>query len=83
MRDSPIGLINKFHMSKLTFYLSAKVAHIEVLSTYYNIVFSETTKPSDSNFHMTTTYDGIAKMYANCFGHMANMGTTLIYGKTL
>ena len=70
-------------MSMLTFDLSAKVAHIEIPSTYLNIVFSETTKPIELNFHMTTPYDGIAKMYANCFGHMAKMASTLIYGKTL
>ena len=31
--------INKFQISRLTFDLSAKVAHIGVPSTYLNIVF--------------------------------------------
>ena len=32
-------------MSRLTFDISAKVAHVGVPSTYQNIVFSETTRP--------------------------------------
>ena len=49
--------INKFQRSRLTFDLSAKVAHIGVPSTYLNIVFSETTRPIELKFHMTTPYD--------------------------
>ena len=41
----------------LTFDLSAKVAHIGVPLTYLNIVFSETTKPIELKFHMTTPYN--------------------------
>ena len=47
--------------ARLTFDLSAKVAHIGVPSTYLNIVFSETTRPMEIKFHMTTPYDWLAK----------------------
>ena len=42
--------INKFQRSRLTFALSAKVAHIVVPSIYQNIVFSQTIGPIESNF---------------------------------
>ena len=45
--------INRFHRLRLTFDLSAKVAHIGVPSTYLNIVFSETTKPNELKFHIS------------------------------
>ena len=76
--------INKFQRSRLTFDLIAKVAHIRVPSNYLNIVFSvfsETTKPMEIKFHMTTTYDWLAKICTNCNGHMTKMGTKPIYGK--
>ena len=73
--------INKFQRSRLTFDLSAKVAHIGVPLTYQNIVFSETTWPIEIKFHMTTPYDWLAKIYTNCYGHMTKMATTPIYGK--
>ena len=66
--------INKFQRSRLTFDLSAKVAH----SAYLNIVISETTKPIGLTFHMSTPYDWLVKMCTNCYGHMA---ATPIYGK--
>ena len=74
--------INKFQRSRLTFDLSAKVAHIGVPSTYQNKVFSETTLPIEIKFHMTTPYDWLA-IYTNCYGHMTKMATTPIYGKAL
>ena len=73
--------INKCQRSRLTFDLSTKVAHIRVSSTYYNIVFSETTWPIETKFHMTTPYDWLAKTYTNCYGHMTDMATIPIYGK--
>ena len=73
--------INKFQRSRLTFDLSAKVAHIGVPSTYLNIVFSETTRPIELKFHMTTPYDWLAKICTNCFGHMTKMATMPIYSK--
>ena len=30
-------------------------------------------------FHMTTSYDWLAKIYINCYGHMTKMATTPIY----
>ena len=45
------------------------------------MVFSETTRPIDLNFHIETPYDRLAKISANCFGHMAMMTTMPIYGK--
>ena len=73
--------INKFQRSKLTFDLSAKVAHIGVPSTDLNIVFSETTRPMKLKFHKTTPYDWLAKICTNCNGHMTRMATKPIYGK--
>ena len=75
--------INKVQRSRLTFDLSAKVAHIGVPSTYLNIVFSETTLSIETKFHMTTPYDWLAKTYTNCYGHTTKMPTMPIYGKTL
>ena len=73
--------INKFHLSRLIFDLSAKVAYIGVPSTYQNIVFSDNTWPIETKFHMTTPYDWVAKTYTNGFGHMTYMTTMPIYGK--
>ena len=73
--------INKFQRSKLTFDLSAKVAHIGVPSTNLNIVFLETIRPMEIKFHMTTPYDWLAKVCTNCYGHMNKMVTKPIYGK--
>ena len=73
--------INKFQRSRLTFDFSAKVAHIGVPSTYYNKVFSRTTRPIELKFHMKTPYVRLAKICTNCTGHMTKMATTLIYGK--
>ena len=30
---------------------------------------------------MTTPYEGLAKTYINCYGHMTNVATRPIYGK--
>ena len=59
--------INKFHRSRLTFDLSAKVAH----SVYLNIVFSETNSPIEFKFHMTTPYDWLVKICTN-YGHRSH-----------
>ena len=42
------------------------------------MVFSETTWPIETKFHMATPYDWLAKTYTNCYGHMTIMP---IYGK--
>ena len=49
---------------------------------YIKTVFSETTWPIELKFHMKTPYDMLAKIYANCSGHMTKMAATSIYGKT-
>ena len=37
--------------------------------------------PIELKFHMKTSYEWLAKIYANCTGHMTKMATTPIYGK--
>ena len=73
--------INKFQRSRLTFALSAKVAHIVVTSIYLNIVFSQTIGPIELKFHVKTPYDKSAKFFTKYFGHMTKMAATPIYGK--
>ena len=73
--------INKFQRSRLTFALSAKVAHIVVPSIYQNIVFSQTIGPIELKFHVKTPYDKSVKIYTKYFGHMTKMAATPIYGK--
>ena len=46
-----------------------------------NIVFSETIGPIELKFNMKTPYNKLAKIYANCFGHMTKMADMSIYGK--
>ena len=75
--------INEFQRSRLTFALSAKVAHILVPSIYVNIVFSQTVGPIELKFHVKTPYDKSAKIYTKHFGHMTKMAATPIYGKNL
>ena len=71
--------INMFQRSRLTFDLSAKVAHIRVPSIYENIFFSETFRPIEFEFHMETTYDKLTKIYTHFFGDMTKMGDIIIY----
>ena len=73
--------INKFQRSRLTFALSAKVAHIVVPSIYLNLVFSQTIGTIELKFHVKTPYDKWAKIYTKHFGHMTKMAATPIYGK--
>ena len=73
--------INKFQRSRLTFALSAKVAHIVVPSIYKNIVFSQTVGSIELKFHVKTSYDKSTKLYTKCVGHMTKRATTPIYGK--
>ena len=71
--------INKFQRSRLTFYFSAKVAHIGVPSTHRNIVSSEASRPIELKFHMKTPNDWLAKIYTNYTGHMTKMDTMLVF----
>ena len=73
--------INKFQRSRLTFVLSAKVAHIVVQSIYSNLVFSQIIGPIEFKFHVKTPYDKIAKIYSKHLGHMTKMAAMPIYGK--
>ena len=73
--------INKFQKSRLTFDLSASVAHIGVPSIYLNIVFSQAIGPIELKFHVKTPYDKLATICAKYFGHMTKMTATPIYGK--
>ena len=73
--------LNKFQRSRLTFDLSAWVAHIGVPTIYCNIVFSQTIDPIELKFYVKTPYDKLAKIYTKYFGHMTKMATTPIYGK--
>ena len=75
--------INKFQRSRLTFALSAKVAHIVVPSIYQKVVFSQTIGPIELKFHVKTPYDKSTKIYTKYFGHMTKMVATPIYGKNL
>ena len=73
--------INKIQRSRLTFDLSASVAHIGVPSIFQNIVFSQTIGPINLKFHVKTPYDRLVKIYIKHFGHMTKMAATPIYGK--
>ena len=75
--------INKFQRSRLTFELSANVAHIVVPLIYLNIVFSQTIGPIEIKFHVKTPYDKLAKIYTKYFGHMTKMAAAHIYSKNL
>ena len=71
--------INKFQRSRLTFDLSAKVAHNGVPSMY--IVFSETIRSIELKFYLMTTCDKLAKIDTNSSGDMTKMADIPIYGK--
>ena len=71
--------INKFQRSRLTFALSAKVAHIVVPSIYLKVVFSQTIGPIELKFHVKTPYDKSTKIYTKYFGHMTKMGHSHIW----
>ena len=47
------------------------------------MVFSETIRPIELKIQMKTPYNKLAKIYANCYGHMTKMADMPIYGKTL
>ena len=70
-------------MSRLTFQQRSLILEYQ---QHIIIQFSqktETTRPIELKFHMTTPYDWLAKIYTNCSGHLTKMATTPIYGKTL
>ena len=55
--------INKFQRSRLTVYLSAKVAHSGVPTIYLNIVFSQTIGSIELKVHVKTPYDKYINIY--------------------
>ena len=65
--------------SRLTFDLSAKVAHIGSQSIYQKIVFSVTTRPIELKFNVKIPYNMLDKMYSNCFGNMTKMAARPVY----
>ena len=75
--------INKFQRSRLTFVLSAKVAHIVVSSIILKHSFLTNYWPIELKFHVKTPYDKLAKIFTKYFGHMTKMAATPIYGKNL
>ena len=66
-------MIIKFQRPRLTFDLSAKVAHISFINTC--------TSQKPLKFHMKTPNDKLVKIYTNCSGHTTKMVATPIYGK--
>ena len=52
-----------------------------MLSTFSNIFSSETTGPSEAEFHVKPPWDGETKVCSNGPGHMTKMAVMPIYGK--
>ena len=52
---------------------SLEVTHIGFPLIYLNTVFSQTIRPIYLKFHKNTHFDKVAKIYANCSGHMPKM----------
>ena len=53
------------------------------MSTFSNILSSETTGPIEAKFHMKPPWDGGMKVCSNGPGHMTKMAAMPIYGKNL
>ena len=53
------------------------------VSTFSNIVSSETTGPIEAKLHVEPPWDRGTKVCSNGVGHMTNMAAMPIYGKTL
>ena len=53
------------------------------MSTFSNIVSSETTALIEAKFHMEPPWDGGTKVCSNGPGHMTKMDAMPIYGKNL
>ena len=53
------------------------------VSTFSNIISSETTGPIKAKFHMELPWDGGMKVYLNGPGHMTKMAVMPIYSKNL
>ena len=57
--------------------------YVCVLSTFSNIISSETTGPIEAKFHVEPPWVGGAKVCSNGPGHMTKMAAMPIYGKNL
>ena len=53
------------------------------MSTFSNIISSETTGPIEAKFHMEPPWDGGTKICLNGPGYMTKMAPMPIYGKNL
>ena len=73
--------VDKFQRSRLTFDLSAKVAHIGVPSIIHVLKHSllRNHKPFELKFHKKTPYDTLVKIDRNCSGHMTKVAGIPIY----
>ena len=70
---------------KVTSYWQAlsSVCGYVCMSTFSNILSSETTGPIEAKFHMEPPWDGGTKICSNGPGHMTKMAAMPIYGKNL
>ena len=57
--------------------------YVCVLSTFSNIISSETTGPIEAKFHVEPFWVGGTKVCSNGLGHMTKMAAMPIYGKNL
>ena len=53
------------------------------LSTFSNIISSETTRPIKVKFHIETPKDAVTKVFSKDLGHMTKLATMPIYGNNL
>ena len=71
--------INKFRRSRLTFQFRPLILESH---QYIKTVFSQTIGQIELKFHVKTSYEKLAKIYAKYFGHMTKMTATPIYGNS-
>ena len=69
-----------FQRSRLTFGISASRSYWSPIHILKHSVLINT-RPIELKFYVKTTYDKLAKLYMNYFGHMTKMAATSIYGK--
>ena len=72
--------IKKLQRSRLTF--QPRRSYWSPINIFKK-VFSEIIGPIELKFHMKISYNKLAKIYANWFGHMTKMADMPIYGKNL
>ena len=52
-------------------------------STFSNFFSLETTRLTETKFHVDHPWDGRTKIYSNALGHMTKMASMPIYGKSI